>query len=81
MKVQDIITSEYNGCKYTIIKVGSAFIITMVINGNLHRGHIVATRNFLQVLTFSDYTKKQLDSITKYCVKIAENTIENVKKS
>lgn len=81
MQVQDIITNTYDGCEYTIIKVGSAFIITMVINGKLHRGHIVATRNFYQKIFLLGYTKKQLDSITKYCIKIAENTIDNVKKS
>lgn len=79
MQVRDIITSEYEGAKFTIVNVGSVFIILMSIDGNLHRGHIVATRTFAQRLLGKDYTKKQLDDISKYCVGVAQSTIETVR--
>ena len=79
MKVRDLITSSYDGCPFTICNVGTVFIISMYIEGNLHRGHIVATRTFLQTLLGGDYTKKQLDDITKYCVGVAQATIDTVK--
>lgn len=81
MKVRDIITSKYEGCPFTIVNVGSVFIILMSIDGNLHRGHIVATRTFVQRLFGQDYTKAQLDNIGKYCVGIAQTTIDTVRKS
>lgn len=81
MQVRDIITSSYDGCPFTIVNVGSVFIILMSIDGNLHRGHIVATRTFAQRLLGKDYTKKQLDDITKYCVGVAHTTIDTVRKS
>lgn len=79
MKVRDIITSSYDGCPFTIVNVGSVFIILMSIDGKLHRGHIVATRTFAQRLLGQDYTKKQLDDIGKYCTGVAEATIDTVK--
>ena len=79
MKVRDLITSNYDGCPFTICNVGSVFIITMYIDGNLHRGHIVATRTFIQTLFGGDYTKKQLDDITKYCTGVAQATIDTVR--
>lgn len=79
MQVRDITTSSYDGCPFTIVNVGSVFIILMSIDGNLHRGHIVATRNFLQKIFFQDYTKKQLDNISKYCSGIAQTTIETIR--
>lgn len=81
MQVRDITTSAYEGCPFTIVNVGSVFIITMYIDGNLHRGHIVAKRNFIQTLTGQDYTKKQLDNIGKYCSVIAQTTIESVRNA
>lgn len=53
----------------------------MSIDGNLHRGHIVATKGFAQSLLGRDYTKKQLDDITKYCVGVAQATIDTVRSS
>lgn len=79
MKVRDIITSAYDGCPFTIVNVGSVFIILMSIDGSLHRGHIVATRTFAQKLLGRDYTKKQLDDIGKYCVGVAQATIDTVR--
>lgn len=81
MQVRDIITSEYEGAKFTIVNVASVFIILMSIDGNLHRGHIVATRTFAQRLLGKDYTKKQLEDITKYCVGVAQSTIETVRNN
>lgn len=81
MQVRDIITSSYVGCPFTIVNVGSVFIILMSIDGNLHRGHIVATRTFAQRLLGRDYTKKQLDDITKYCVGVAQTTIDTVRNA
>jgi len=78
MQVRDIITSEYEKCPFTIVNVGSVFIILMSIKGKLHRGHIVATRTFLQTILGKDYTKKQLDDISKYCVGVAQATIDTV---
>lgn len=79
MQVRDIITSSYENCPFTIVNVGAVFIILMSIDGNLHRGHIVATKGFLQRLLGKDYTKKQLDDITKYCVGVAQTTIDTVR--
>jgi hypothetical protein len=81
MQVRDIITDEYEGAKFTVVNVGSVFIILMHIDGNLHRGHIVATRTFTQRLLGKDYTKKQLDDIAKYCVGVAQATIDTVRNS
>lgn len=81
MQVRDITTDEYDGAKFTIVNVGSVFIILMYIDGNLHRGHIVATRTFAQRLLGQDYTKHQLDSIAKYCVGVAQATIDTVRSS
>lgn len=81
MQVRDIITETYEGCPFTIVNVGSVFLIVMNIDGNLHRGHIVATRTFAQKLLGRDYTKQQLDSITKYCVGVAQTTIDTVRNS
>lgn len=79
MQVRDILSSKYDGCPFTIVNAGSAFIIVMSIDGNLHRGHIIATRNFVQRLLGQDYTKKQLDDIAKYCVGVAQTTIDTVR--
>lgn len=79
MQVRDIITDEYENAKFTVVNVGSVFIILMHIDGNLHRGHIVATRTFAQRLLGRDYTKKQLDDIAKYCVGVAHATIDTVR--
>ena len=81
MQVRDTITSSYEGCPFTIVNVGSVFIILMSIDGKLHRGHIVATRTFAQRLLGQDYTKKQLDDITKYCVGVAQATIDTVRSN
>jgi hypothetical protein len=80
MQVRDILTSSYRNSPYTIVNIGSIFVITMCIEGKLHRGHIVATRTFSQRLLGKDYTKKQLDDITKYTSKVAEATIDTVLK-
>lgn len=81
MLVRDITTSTYDGCPFTIVNVGSVFIITMFIDGNLHRGHIVATRNFYQKIFGQDYTQKQLDNISKYCAGIAQTTIDTIRSN
>jgi hypothetical protein len=81
MQVRDITTGSYDGCPYTIVNVGSVFIILMSIDGKLHRGHIVATRGFIQKLFGQDYTKKQLDNISKYCSGIAQTTIETIRSN
>lgn len=81
MQVRDITTSTYDGCPFTIVNVGSVFIILMSIDGNLHRGHIVATRGFFQTIFGRDYTKKQLDSISKYCAGVAQTTIDTVRSA
>lgn len=78
MKVRDILTTSYKNSPYTIVNIGSVFIITMCINGQMHRGHIVATRTFSQVLLGKDYTKKQLDDIAAYTSRMAETTIDTV---
>ena len=81
MQVRDIISSSYEGCPFTVVNVGSVFIIVMNIDGKLHRGHIVATRTFAQRLLGQDYTKEALDSIAKYCVGIAQSTIDTVRSN
>lgn len=81
MQVRDIFTGTYDGCPFTIVNVGSVFIIVMNIDGNLHRGHIVATRTFAQRLLGRDYTKKQLDDIAKYCAGVAQATIDTVRNA
>lgn len=81
MQVRDIISSSYEGCNFTVVNVGAVFIIVMNIDGKLHRGHIVATRNFVQRLLGQDYNKKQLDDIAKYCVGIAQSTIDTVRSN
>lgn len=81
MQVRDIITSKYDRCQFTVVNIGSIFIIVMNIDGSLHRGHIVATRTFAQRLLGQDYTKKQLDDIAKYCTGIAQATIDTVRKN
>lgn len=80
MKVRDILTSSYKNSPYTIVNVGSVFIITMCIKDQMHRGHIVATRTFFQILLGKDYTKKQLDDIAVYTSRMAEATIDTVLK-
>lgn len=80
MQVRDILTNSYKNSPYTIVNIGSVFVITMCIDGKLHRGHIVATRTFFQRLLGKDYTKKQLDDIAKFTSKMAESTIDTVLK-